>query len=291
MTSDANARVLGRTRDVFEYVADFKNLESWYPGISNTVTTRGGKSLGIRTQYQMDQKIGNFKVKTLYEVVDMVQDKKIVYSVGSDLHTSTVQLVFMPDPNNPGFTMVRLMAHTELTEWRRALEPVMAGTFNKLPEQGLQSLTKLFSSANTPIRNAHMDAHAAKATAPKGWNFSAMFNSLKSEMRNDSPGSSGEWSAASASELEVDALGYYAALGLDGSKPRAVTAEAIKSAFRKAAQSLHPDKFSLADDEDRAEAEESFRKVQRAYEVLKDPVKRSIYDQGKLQQLEEAMSA
>jgi hypothetical protein len=31
-----------------------------------------------------------------YEVVDMQQDRKIVFSVGSDLHHATEQLVFMP---------------------------------------------------------------------------------------------------------------------------------------------------------------------------------------------------
>lgn len=35
--------------------------------------------------------------------------------------------MFMPDPNDPTFTMVRYMSHVELTEWRKALEPFVAG--------------------------------------------------------------------------------------------------------------------------------------------------------------------
>lgn len=62
---------------------------------------------------------------------------------------------------------------------------------------------------------------------------------------------------------QVDMFGYYAALGLDASRRRAVSADDIKSAFRKAAQTMHPDKFSLADEEDRLAAEENFKKVQK----------------------------
>lgn len=62
---------------------------------------------------------------------------------------------------------------------------------------------------------------------------------------------------------QVDVLGYYAALGLDGRRARQVSADDIKSAFRRAAQTMHPDKFSMAEEEERVEAEEAFRKVRR----------------------------
>jgi molecular chaperone DnaJ len=63
---------------------------------------------------------------------------------------------------------------------------------------------------------------------------------------------------------------YYEVLGLD----RDADVEAIKKAYRKLALQYHPDK-NPGD----ARAEERFKEVNEAYEVLKDPQKRPAYDQ------------
>ncbi|MGH0037505.1 MAG: DnaJ C-terminal domain-containing protein [Myxococcota bacterium] len=61
----------------------------------------------------------------------------------------------------------------------------------------------------------------------------------------------------------------YAVLGVD----RGADAEAIKAAYRKLARELHPD-ISKEDD-----AEERFKEVGRAYQVLSDPERRRDYDE------------
>jgi curved DNA-binding protein len=61
---------------------------------------------------------------------------------------------------------------------------------------------------------------------------------------------------------------YYAVMGL---KPEASTVE-IKRAYRKLARKYHPDVSSEKD------AEERFKELGEAYEVLKDPKKRAAYD-------------
>ncbi|CAN5209440.1 molecular chaperone DnaJ [soil metagenome] len=63
---------------------------------------------------------------------------------------------------------------------------------------------------------------------------------------------------------------YYAALGVR----KDATAEEIKRAYRKLARDLHPDVNPEPD------AQERFRTVSRAYEVLSDPEKRQIVDLG-----------
>jgi curved DNA-binding protein len=63
---------------------------------------------------------------------------------------------------------------------------------------------------------------------------------------------------------------YYETLGV----PKSASADDIKSSFRKLARKHHPD---LA--KDKKAAEEKFKEINEAYEVLSDPEKRKKYDE------------
>ena len=62
---------------------------------------------------------------------------------------------------------------------------------------------------------------------------------------------------------------YYKVLGV----ARTATAEEIKKSYRRLARKYHPDVSKEKD------AEQKFKELQEAYEVLKDPEKRAAYDQ------------
>ena len=62
---------------------------------------------------------------------------------------------------------------------------------------------------------------------------------------------------------------YYEVMGI----ARDATQDEVKRAYRKLARKYHPD---VSEDES---AEEKFKEVGEAYEVLKDPEKRAAYDQ------------
>ncbi len=62
---------------------------------------------------------------------------------------------------------------------------------------------------------------------------------------------------------------YYSTLGVD----KKASQDDIKKAYRRLARKFHPDVSKEAN------AEEKFKNVQEAYEVLKDPEKRTAYDQ------------
>ncbi len=69
--------------------------------------------------------------------------------------------------------------------------------------------------------------------------------------------------------MAVQFRDYYETLGVS----KTATADEIRSAFRKLARQYHPDVAK-----DKGAAEEKFKQINEAYEVLSDPVKRSKYD-------------
>src|SRR6202167_6867722 len=70
--------------------------------------------------------------------------------------------------------------------------------------------------------------------------------------------------------MPVEFKDYYAILAVQ----RDATAEDIKKAFRKLARQYHPDVAK-----DKKSAEEKFKEINEAYEVLGDAEKRKKYDE------------
>jgi curved DNA-binding protein len=70
--------------------------------------------------------------------------------------------------------------------------------------------------------------------------------------------------------MPVQYKDYYESLGVQ----RTASADEIKKSFRKLARQYHPDVAK-----DKKKAEEKFKEVNEAYEVLSDPAKRKKYDE------------
>src|ERR1039457_371243 len=70
--------------------------------------------------------------------------------------------------------------------------------------------------------------------------------------------------------MPVQYKDYYEVLGV----PRNAGDADIKKSFRKLAREFHPDVAK-----DKRKAEEKFKEINEAYEVLGDPVKRKKYDE------------
>lgn len=63
-----------------------------------------------------------------------------------------------------------------------------------------------------------------------------------------------------------------------------VSTDNVKVAFKSLAMTLHPDRFLKEDEDVQKEAHVKFQKLQIAYDTLRDPEKRLLYDRGQLVQ-------
>lgn len=90
--------------------------------------------------------------------------------------------------------------------------------------------------------------------------------------RGFGPGASNGEGQEGEEDDDSDTDSYYALLNVQ----KEASEDEIRDAYRSLAVALHPDKHISPDL--KASAENRFRAVQRAYEVLSDPEKRSIYD-------------
>lgn len=67
---------------------------------------------------------------------------------------------------------------------------------------------------------------------------------------------------------------YYKILGIN----KGASDEEIKKAYKKMCLKYHPDRFAGYPEKDKKDAEEKFKDVQEAYNVLSDPDKKQFYD-------------
>ena len=67
---------------------------------------------------------------------------------------------------------------------------------------------------------------------------------------------------------------FYQILGVG----KDATDEQIKKAYRKLSLKWHPDKWAVKPESEKKQAEEKFKEISRAYQILSDSITRNTYD-------------
>jgi curved DNA-binding protein len=119
--------------------------------------------------------------------------------------------------------------------------------------------------AAKPLRHEpapHQQSHQCRNDSERHDEFS--------QVSQDAKSCANRANAQASEQMPVQFRDYYETLGV----PKTATADEIRSAFRKLARKYHPDVAK-----DKKAAEEKFKEINEAYEVLSDPEKRKKYDQ------------
>lgn len=279
----------------------------WFPGTESVQRVGSADAPTVPgTKFLLQTNVaGLYKMAITYQVTEYDMNKRIVCSALSEVHTSRDQIIFMPDRNDPNFTVVRFISDIQLREWRAFMEPILGGMLTKIPEEALKGLAQVLGSSNSPIytrsfeeRLRRLSPNGRSKTAGGGGRygesstqrqrqkaniFSNIFGGASFSGRGDTATATASYSSVDTAVVAApptpDVLGYYAIMGL--TQAANASPEELKAAYRRTAMLYHPDRQLKASERQRREAAEKFALLNAAYETLKDPEKRQRYDEGK----------
>ncbi|KAF8056471.1 dnaJ [Scenedesmus sp. PABB004] len=314
VAADASARVRGDARRVQRWLADARHWTLFYPGTKSVVRLGSAADpVRVGVKFEMQREMLGLSFPMSYEVLEVEPGKRLVLSGLSEHHTQMDQFFFMQDRHDAGFCAVRYIATIQLREWKRYLQPLATRYMAKVPEEAMSNLQRALNVAASPVFAPEFE-QALRAEAKNSGGSRA--SSTPASRAGSAPGSragtvsgggsaKGGWlrdmfSSASRSSRDsassslatssgddeggggagLDPMGYYSLLGL--SPAAQLDDEAIKSAYRRLAMQLHPDRQLGKDARAREAAAAEFAALLKAYEVLKDAETRALYTSGQL---------
>ncbi|KAI8471597.1 MAG: hypothetical protein J3K34DRAFT_520416 [Monoraphidium minutum] len=284
--ADHTARVRGDAALVSYYCSDLAAWPAWSP-ITKAAVKVGVATDGVEAgaKFELKQELwGVLSYPMLYEVLEFTPGRKLVLSGVSEHHTELSQFVFMPDRTDPRMTIVRYVSEAQLRQWRSALQPVVSKLLQRVPEDSIAALQRLLNGPASPISTPEVQAafrrHAAAAVDARKGRRPAAEGGARPRAAPRAAGGGGGWglggllggafggraerggghqqaAAAAAHHAPTDPSGHYAALGF------------VASALGGAGGAPTAE-----------EAASDFARVVRAYEALKDPEARRLYDAG-----------
>lgn len=127
-----------RQREVFEFTADFSNIEKWDPGV---VASRmiGDGPVGLGTRFEVEVKFGGGTLPMIYEITGYEPDDRVVLKGSSDKLDAVDEIRFATHDN-----MTVIDYHADLTfhNFFKYLIPLMGPTLRKVGAKALDGLVE-----------------------------------------------------------------------------------------------------------------------------------------------------
>ena len=121
---------------VFEYTADFNNIEDWDPGVSSSFRIDSGP-IGVGSRFELGVSFGGRTIPMTYEITEYeVNERVVLFGKGEQIEA--VDDIRFEDRD--GRTKVDYTADLTFHNFVKYLAPFMGPIFNKVGEKAVDGL-------------------------------------------------------------------------------------------------------------------------------------------------------
>jgi len=108
--------------DVFEYTADFDNIEDWDPGVVAS-SRRGEGPIGVGTSFDLDVRFGRSIIPMVYEITEFEPSTRVVLVGKGKTLDAVDEIRFRTEE---GETVIDYTADLTFHNWIRYADPLLS---------------------------------------------------------------------------------------------------------------------------------------------------------------------
>lgn len=128
--------------EVFDYTADFDNIENWDPGVASSKRLDDGP-LGVGSRFELMVSFGASQIPMTYEITEYQPNERVVV-IGKGEKLEAVDVIEFED-HGDGRTVVDYTADLSFHNFVKYLTPVMGPVFKRVGEKAVDGLAEALS--------------------------------------------------------------------------------------------------------------------------------------------------
>lgn len=128
--------------EVFDYTADFDNIENWDPGVASSKRLDDGP-LGVGSRFELMVSFGASQIPMTYEITEYQPNERVVI-IGRGEKLEAVDVIEFEDQGD-GRTVVDYTADLSFHNFVKYLTPVMGPVFKRVGEKAVDGLAEALS--------------------------------------------------------------------------------------------------------------------------------------------------
>lgn len=133
-------RIIERpAEEVFEYTADFENIEDWDPGIVSSKRLDDGP-VGVGSRFELVASFGASQIPMTYEITQYLPNERVVL-IGTGDQIEALDDIRFEDQGD-GRTMVDYTADLTFHNFMKYLAPFMGPVFKRVGEKAVDGLAE-----------------------------------------------------------------------------------------------------------------------------------------------------
>eukprot|EP01104_Vermistella_antarctica_P012796 TRINITY_DN3770_c0_g1_i1.p1 TRINITY_DN3770_c0_g1~~TRINITY_DN3770_c0_g1_i1.p1 ORF type:complete len:162 (+),score=39.17 TRINITY_DN3770_c0_g1_i1:211-696(+) len=135
--------VSGARAKVFDFVADFANIERWDPGVvsSKRADSQAGESVGLGAMYDLVTVFKGTKSPMTYEVKEWSEGERVRID-GDGVGATSVDIITFRDGPEADTTEVDYYADIQLKGWKVLLTWLVSSDIQSLGDDAMRGMTE-----------------------------------------------------------------------------------------------------------------------------------------------------